>query len=746
MRTVDQSNLHQLEALCTQEQPPAAMSICPLHVDCRGVCAAIANSDFDAAKTLYCKSVPLPHVLCRLCVQPCQSACVRAQAGGPLALRGLEEAAMALGQLRSKRLFLPKRDHSAAVVGGGVCGLSAALEMAKKGFRVSLWEQSPILGGRAREWAPVPEEAWQKDLDSFAPYPVEFHLGERAPETDALAAQFDAVFLAWGDGEVVSVDPQTFQTDRPKVFAGGGAIEGERKSALQSMADGKRAAISIDRFVKQVSLLSGRETEGSYPTTLHTNVARYEESCPRALPPFDREQAVEEASRCIDCKCLECVHACAFLQHFKSYPRKYVREVYNNLSIAMGTRHANTMINSCSLCGQCAAICPNGLDVGAIMKDARQIMVESKKMPQSTFEFALLDMEYSNSGDCFFRAHQPGRAQSRYVFFPGCQLPASAPEIVRAAYLDLTERLEGGVGLLLGCCGVIADWAGQEELYAREVKKLQKAWEELGRPVIITACPTCHQTLRREFARDCCVGIWDILLEKGLPTGFQKLSGKLILHDACGARNQPQVQQAVREVVAQMGLELEAHNYTGDAAGCCGFGGLTQFANPAVADAAARLWADDPHARYLTYCMNCRDRFTKQGAQAVHLLELIYGGGKPHQVPGYSLRRDNREKLKRTMREELWNEKLSPSPSCVSLHYDGEVGGLLESRMILESDIRAVIEAAEGSGRKILHRASGCFIASRRVGNVTFWVYYRPWKDGFHIDKVYSHRMQIKGE
>ena len=70
MRTVDQSNLHQLEALCTQEQPPAAMSICPLHVDCRGVCAAIANSDFDAAKTLYCKSVPLPHVLCRLCVQP----------------------------------------------------------------------------------------------------------------------------------------------------------------------------------------------------------------------------------------------------------------------------------------------------------------------------------------------------------------------------------------------------------------------------------------------------------------------------------------------------------------------------------------------------------------------------------------------------------------------------------------------------------------------------------------------------
>lgn len=48
MNIFDQVTLRGLEALCTQQNPPAAQSACPLHVDCRGLCAAIAQGDFDA--------------------------------------------------------------------------------------------------------------------------------------------------------------------------------------------------------------------------------------------------------------------------------------------------------------------------------------------------------------------------------------------------------------------------------------------------------------------------------------------------------------------------------------------------------------------------------------------------------------------------------------------------------------------------------------------------------------------------
>ena len=63
----------------------------------------------------------------------------------------------------------------------------------------------------------------------------------------------------------------------------------------------------------------------------------------------------------------------------------------------MGERHANQFINSCATCGLCAAVCPTNLDMGAVCKAARTIMVEQKRMPPSVHDFALRDMAFSNS-------------------------------------------------------------------------------------------------------------------------------------------------------------------------------------------------------------------------------------------------------------------------------------------------------------------------------------------------------------
>ena len=67
---------------------------------------------------------------------------------------------------------------------------------------------------------------------------------------------------------------------------------------------------------------------------------------------------MDEAKRCLQCECLECVKVCAYLERFGAYPKKYAREIYNNESIVMGTRQANKLINSCSLCGLCEEVCP----------------------------------------------------------------------------------------------------------------------------------------------------------------------------------------------------------------------------------------------------------------------------------------------------------------------------------------------------------------------------------------------------
>lgn len=711
------------------------MAACPLHVECREICAAVSCGDFDAAYNLYSKSVPFPGIVSRLCTEPCGNACVRRNLGGAISMRKIEESVCIYGRPSKKRGFLPKRTERVAVVGGSLYGLTAALELAKKGYHITVLERTDRLGGSLLKEAALEQEVLDKDLAVLKEYPITITYETEIADVKSLESEYDAVV----DG-----------------------AEPSFPSVVHSIYEGRRMAITLDRQLKKVSLDAGREREGSFETELHVNTQGVEEVPPVVSTDiYTKEEAMEEASRCLDCKCLECVKSCAFLQHFKTFPRKYMREVYNNLSIAMGTRHANKMINACSICGQCKAICPNGLDVGAVVKDARQIMVESGKMPQSAFAFALEDMEQANASDCILTRHQAGYESSRYVFFPGCQLPASAPKVTARAYEDLTKRLEGGVGILLGCCGITADWAGQEKLYRENLEELRKRWQSLGSPEIITACPTCYDLLTREFGEEHCTGIWDILLEYGCPGGYktrmqegrdstgQQTEGKETLHirDACGAREYPHIHESIRRLLGGMDYQIDVDEYEKDRSPCCGFGGLAPYSSPQVASEAARLAVPRKDWNYVTYCMNCRDRYTKEGAQAVHLLELLYDAdrGVSHRVPTWSVRQDNRADFCRHLKEICFGEKTKEAVRY-PLEYPAELAEILESRMILESSIRQAIDDAESRGNRILHRPSGCRVARARVGYVTFWVWYRPLEAGYYVEKAYSHRMEIKEE
>lgn len=82
----------------------------------------------------------------------------------------------------------------------------------------------------------------------------------------------------------------------------------------------------------------------------------------------------------------------------------------------------------------------------------------------------------------------------------------------------------------------------------------------------------------------------------------------------------------------------------------------------------------------------------------------------------------------------------------LKLFYDSETADLLEKRMILERDICSVIEAAEKDRERIRDTRSDLCIAHKKVGNVTFWVWYLPREDGYEIRRVYAHRMEIKGD
>lgn len=436
-------------------------------MDVRALAGNIGRGQWEDAWKVLRRYMPLPGILGRICDAPCEDGCKRNEAGGSIRIGALERACVQTEAPSVRVVPLPSKNKKIAIAGGGMSSLTAAWDLVRKGYGVTVFEAGPVPGTPLRnyDFPRLPAEAVDAEIALLQQLGVRFETG-CDPDTGEIAERcvnwFDAVYLgldgvgghAWNLGcdedGLVRVDAAIQSTSRERVFAGG-----RNPSPVWQAAQGRWAATSIDRFLQGVSIAAGREKEGPYATRLYTSLA---DVVPLSRVPMEdahrgyaASEAMEEARRCLQCDCRECVKVCAYLEHFGAYPKKYAREVYNNLSIVMGEHKANRLINSCSLCGLCERVCPNDFAMQDLCLDARRKMVESVKMPPSAHEFALLDMEFSQSERFALARHQPGWESSTYLFFPDPDWPdpAERPRPVWSLRRENRARLKAQLSVCL---------------------------------------------------------------------------------------------------------------------------------------------------------------------------------------------------------------------------------------------------------------------------------------------------------
>jgi len=125
-------------------------------------------------------------------------------------------------------------------------------------------------------------------------------------------------------------------------------------------------------------------------------------------------------------------------------------------------------------------------------RDFRRLLVNDKTFPAAFHDYFIRDMEFSGSEDYYLALDAPDGKKSGYAFFPGCQLGGSNPDYVLKAYRFLLDKLPG-TALMLACCGIPAEWAGEQQMLDAHTAKLRADWERLGKPAMILACPTCQK-------------------------------------------------------------------------------------------------------------------------------------------------------------------------------------------------------------------------------------------------------------
>jgi heterodisulfide reductase subunit A-like polyferredoxin len=184
---------------------------CPAGVNAQGYVALIGAGKFEEAYELVKERCPLPAVCGRICQHPCESQCNRKDLDEPVAVRDLKRfAADFVYARRGDRNLVPfqpakLQQERVAIIGGGPAGLTAAQDLTKQGYGVTIFEARPFLGGMLRLGVPayrLPRDVLDYEIEQILNDRIEVQLGQKLGKDftiDGLKqAGYAAVFVATG--------------------------------------------------------------------------------------------------------------------------------------------------------------------------------------------------------------------------------------------------------------------------------------------------------------------------------------------------------------------------------------------------------------------------------------------------------------------------------------------------------------------------------------------------------------------
>ena len=480
-------------------------------------------------------------------------------------------------------------------------------------------------------------------------------------EDDTFELEVDTIVFAIGQGVdsafaegALAQKPNTnFECDRltlqspsnEKVFIAGDA-SGESVIVIQSMATGRRAAQSVTRYLSGESMTEGRSLEdtSSYTTKLQTNVDWSEVSARRMgmaeLPADERvknfdevalgftaEEAHEEASRCRQCVCKLCMSECMMMGEWGDCPKtifkKYLEEGYENVD--------KMLAFSCNDCNQCTIKCPKDLNLRENFIAIKEQYVADNNNEQVID--ALKPFDRTQEMECskeYSTTVVPEKKKVKYLFAPGCTVPAYNPEGVEKTLEHLRDTLDGEVGCMLQCCGKVTKLTGENKNFERRNKMAIDEINATNCDVIITICPSCYKVFS-ETSDKPVISYWDLMKEQiGIPE-HQKGIGKdsdvvFNIHDSCVTRYVTSHHESVRWVLDQLGYKWEEMHHNRENTRCCGVGGMVCNSNPALYEKIYTRRANDCTTDHVvTYCGSCRGTLEAAGKDTLHMLDLIHG-------------------------------------------------------------------------------------------------------------------------
>lgn len=439
--------------------------------------------------------------------------------------------------------------------------------------------------------------------------------------------------------------------DDEKVFVVGDASN-YSLIVIEAMATAKRASYSVLQFLNGKNIEENRnlndtksyktklETDGKFNekqifnrvNTEHLPLEKRHKNFNEVDLGYTKEQVLKEASRCLQCECKLCMTDCLMLNKYTEYPKALFENYFDK-----GVMNMEKIIAySCNECSQCTNICPKDYDLKKVFMGLKKAYAKQNNgevplkahIPNEKMQQKECSKEYCTTVN-LIGENKRTSAKTKYVFAPGCTVPAYNPNAMGKIMEHLSETLDGEVGGMLRCCGKVSKMIGQGEKFQKRFKMANDELDKIGADVIVTICPSCYMIFN-EYSGKKVISYWELMRDKiGLPQCAKDIGKNsditFNIHDPCATRNVTEHHDAIRFVMKEMGYKVEEKERIGKNTKCCGVGGMVCSADEELYKELVEKCVSDCNAdSVVTYCGSCRGTVELGGKDALHILDLMF--------------------------------------------------------------------------------------------------------------------------
>lgn len=317
-------------------------------------------------------------------------------------------------------------------------------------------------------------------------------------------------------------------------------------------------------------------------------------------------------------------------------------------------KHYSNTVFRCTLCGNCAEVCPVGINLKQLWFSLRKDLVDSKHYPKkinmirNNLEEShnVFDENNEERAEWVEDMREPPddlfiRDRAEVVYFTGCvaayfplaqKIPIALAEIFEVSEVDFT---------LLGkeewCCGFPLLGAGLKDMFRELCDHNLAAVKKKGAKRVVFACPSCFQMWREyypygKFGIEITHGsqfLMQLVKQNRVP--LQELDLTVTYHDPCDLGRGARVFDAPREVIQSIpGIQLVELPNNRENCNCCGGGGNLEMIDPELSTKIAKSKIEEAEGTgaqaIVTSCQQCvrtMTTYAKRNKIPLEVMDII---------------------------------------------------------------------------------------------------------------------------